>query len=75
MDNRTAEYATPAGDLVAELPREEALVRLYELQASYVGHSTPCPVHAAAHAGTDAYRPHAYRFGCCRDAGASPAAA
>jgi hypothetical protein len=63
-----AEYVDEHGELVGELPREEALVRLYELAGRFHGPGLDCPVNYATAGGLPAYKPHRFAFGCCRDA-------
>lgn len=64
-----AECADVDGELVHELPREEALVRLYELVERYgTGGRVACPC-AASHGLAE----HAFGFGCCRRAAAAAA--
>lgn len=70
MENSPAEYVDGNGELVHELPREEALVRLYELTERYAGGSgIPCPIQRWNSA-SEPVEPHRFAFGCCRDAAA-----
>lgn len=68
------EMCDDEGELVHELPREEALVRLYELAGRYAGgQRVPCPVQAERDV-DGLQTPHAFGFGCCASA-ARPSAA
>lgn len=74
MDNTlhlVPEDCDSEGELVHELPREEALVRLYELVQRFAGGGRcQCPVQAERDtAGREA--PHTFAFGCCRAAAAA----
>jgi hypothetical protein len=55
---------------VAELPREEVLVRLHEFQARYDGANhldgVRCPL-SVRDAADGLSVPHRLRYGCCRD--------
>jgi hypothetical protein len=58
-----------SGDLERELPREEVLVRLYEIVHAYERRhgirTRPCPYSAVRHA-AGAGELHPFGFGCCR---------
>lgn len=75
MDNLANKAGSPfEGSWPAEeLPREEALVRLYELIDKFNGYRTLCPVNYALNGGTESYEPHAYAYGCCAIAAVAPA--
>lgn len=69
MDNcieRTRFDVDDNGEILAELPREEALVRFYGLRDRYgslalaLFANTPSGQHAREHG-------HALTYGCCRD--------
>lgn len=71
MDNTlqlVPEDCDAEGELVHELPREEALVRLYELVQRFAsGGRMRCPVQSERDpAGLEL--PHTFAYGCCRAA-------
>lgn len=71
MENRSIRYVTEPLEPVVELPREEALVRLYELLARYDGPTgVLCPT-SLARAAQGLSDPHRFAFGCCRTPDAS----
>lgn len=53
-------------DAMEELPREEALVRLYELRDSYGRHAATLQAHGAMREHVEQYG-HLLRQGCCAE--------
>lgn len=74
MDN-----VTPLDDYrddipLVELPREEVLARLYTLIGAYGMRSEVLCPFSTERASEGLGTPHAFRFGCCRDAARADAA-
>lgn len=67
MDNLEIASQGDLTEFVDELPREEALVRLYELLSRFgEGVGTQCPT-SLVNAAQGLSEPHPFAFGCCRD--------